>query len=112
MPHQAAPLWGADLRVVIAGLTNSYSGYITTWEEYQTQRFEGAATAYGPYTLDAYIQVYTARLVLALLSHGACGFALIGEGRMGGGRDGCAGWPDQHILELCDHIRGVPDPAL
>lgn len=45
--------------MVIAGLSNTYSGYITTWEEYQEQRFEAAATAFGPHTLDAYIQVDT-----------------------------------------------------
>jgi len=32
---QVAPAWGADVEVVIAGLTNTYSSYITTWEEYQ-----------------------------------------------------------------------------
>ena len=49
--------WG-ELHLVVAGLTNTYSGYITTWEEYREQRFEAAATAYGPHTLDAYIQVH------------------------------------------------------
>ena len=53
---QVASSWGQDLHIVIAGLSNTYSGYITTWEEYQEQRFEAAATAYGPHTLDAYIQ--------------------------------------------------------
>ena len=55
--RQASPTWGANITVLIAGLSNSYSGYIATFEEYQVQRFEGAATAYGPHTLDAYIQV-------------------------------------------------------
>ena len=32
-----APAWGADVEVVIAGLTNTYSSYITTWEEYQAR---------------------------------------------------------------------------
>eukprot|EP00118_Oscarella_pearsei_P029107 m.3678 g.3678 ORF g.3678 m.3678 type:complete len:694 (+) comp9685_c0_seq1:22-2103(+) len=45
-------------QVVIAGLTNTYADYITTFEEYQDQRYEGASTIYGPYTLDAYIQLY------------------------------------------------------
>ena len=52
-----AGAWGATLHVVIAGLTNTYSSYVTTWEEYQVQRYEGASTIYGPHTLDAYIQV-------------------------------------------------------
>lgn len=32
-----APAWG-DVHVAISGLTNTYSSYITTWEEYQQQR--------------------------------------------------------------------------
>lgn len=31
---------GANVHVVIAGLTNTYSQYITTFEEYQVQRYE------------------------------------------------------------------------
>lgn len=42
--------------MVLAGLTNTYSSYITTYEEYHVQRYEGASTLYGPHTLDAYIQ--------------------------------------------------------
>lgn len=44
--------------VVIAGLSNSYSGYVTTFEEYQHQRYEAASTIYGPNTLSAYIQEF------------------------------------------------------
>lgn len=29
-----------DVHVVIAGLTNTYSQYVTTFEEYQIQRYE------------------------------------------------------------------------
>lgn len=29
-----------DIHVVLAGLTNTYSQYITTFEEYQIQRYE------------------------------------------------------------------------
>ena len=39
--------------VVIAGLTNDYSHYVTTYEEYQVQRYEGASTLFGPHTLGA-----------------------------------------------------------
>ncbi|KAL9228694.1 hypothetical protein vseg_004246 [Gypsophila vaccaria] len=46
------------LHVVIAGLTNSYSQYVTTHEEYEVQRYEGASTLYGPHTLSAYIQEF------------------------------------------------------
>lgn len=47
-----------NVHVVIAGLTNSYSQYVTTFEEYQIQRYEGASTLYGPHTLSAYIQEF------------------------------------------------------
>ncbi|XP_036937767.1 neutral ceramidase isoform X2 [Acanthopagrus latus] len=47
-----------DLEVVIAGLSNIYTHYITTYEEYQVQRYEGASTIYGPHTLSAYLQKY------------------------------------------------------
>lgn len=43
---------------VIAGLANDYADYVTTYEEYQAQRYEGGSTVYGPHTLEAYIQVY------------------------------------------------------
>ncbi|CAF92687.1 unnamed protein product, partial [Tetraodon nigroviridis] len=47
-----------DVEVVIAGLSNVYTHYITTFEEYQVQRYEGASTIFGPYTLSAYLQKY------------------------------------------------------
>jgi len=52
---------------VIAGLANAYSHYIATQEEYQVQRYEGASTLYGPWTLAAYQQLYTS-LTDAMLS--------------------------------------------
>lgn len=48
-----------DLEVVIAGLSNVYTHYITTFEEYQVQRYEAASTIFGPHTLSAYIQQFT-----------------------------------------------------
>ncbi|KAF9517641.1 hypothetical protein BS47DRAFT_1290680 [Hydnum rufescens UP504] len=45
--------------VVIAGPSNVYSHYVTTREEYSVQRYEGASTLYGPYTLEAYTDIYT-----------------------------------------------------
>ena len=54
---QVRGAWGDDVRVVIAGLANTYSSYVTTFEEYGAQRYEGASTIFGPHTLDAYIQV-------------------------------------------------------
>ncbi|XP_056221482.1 neutral ceramidase [Seriola aureovittata] len=47
-----------DMEVVIAGLSNVYTHYITTYEEYQVQRYEGASTIYGPHTLSAYLHKY------------------------------------------------------
>ena len=34
-----AASWEEECTVVLAGLANSYTHYITTWQEYQTQRF-------------------------------------------------------------------------
>uniref|UniRef100_A0A8C1SG51 Neutral ceramidase n=1 Tax=Cyprinus carpio TaxID=7962 RepID=A0A8C1SG51_CYPCA len=48
----------ANAEVVVAGLCNIYTHYITTYEEYQIQRYEGGSTIYGPHTLSAYIQRY------------------------------------------------------
>ncbi|KAJ7740568.1 Neutral/alkaline nonlysosomal ceramidase [Mycena metata] len=45
--------------VVVAGPANTYAHYITTREEYAVQRYEGASTIFGPYTLEAYIDKYT-----------------------------------------------------
>lgn len=45
--------------VIIAGLCNTYSDYITTPEEYQVQRYEGASTIYGPHTLTIYLNQYS-----------------------------------------------------
>lgn len=43
--------------VVLGGPANTYTHYITTPEEYSVQRYEGASTLYGPWTLDAYINL-------------------------------------------------------
>ncbi|KAL4280954.1 hypothetical protein GQ457_03G037740 [Hibiscus cannabinus] len=48
-----------ETHVVIAGLTNTYSQYVATFEEYKQQRYEAASTLYGPHTLSAYIQEFT-----------------------------------------------------
>jgi len=44
---------------VIAGLANTYTGYLTTFEEFQEQHYEGASNEFGPYTLNAYQQEYS-----------------------------------------------------
>lgn len=43
--------------VVLGGPANTYTHYITTPEEYSVQRYEGASTLYGPWTLPAYINL-------------------------------------------------------
>jgi neutral ceramidase len=53
--------------VTIAGLANTYTGYIVTHEEYIGQRYEAASTLYGPHTLSAYIQEFK-RLTRDLLN--------------------------------------------
>jgi neutral ceramidase len=45
--------------VVIAGLSNSYTSYVTTPEEYNMQYYEGASVHFGPNTLPAYEQVFS-----------------------------------------------------
>ncbi|XP_004440055.1 PREDICTED: neutral ceramidase isoform X2 [Ceratotherium simum simum] len=47
-----------NMTVVTSGLCNVYTHYITTYEEYQAQRYEAASTIYGPHTLSAYIQLF------------------------------------------------------
>lgn len=57
---------GSQTEVVIAGLANSYSGYVTTYEEYThldlaplpEQGYEAASTHFGPLTLAAYQQEF------------------------------------------------------
>uniref|UniRef100_A0A3Q0KPD2 Neutral ceramidase n=1 Tax=Schistosoma mansoni TaxID=6183 RepID=A0A3Q0KPD2_SCHMA len=45
--------------VILSGLSNVYSSYIATPEEYQLQRYEGASTIYGPLTLPAYVNQFS-----------------------------------------------------
>ncbi|KAJ6309910.1 hypothetical protein OIU76_014785 [Salix suchowensis] len=59
--------YNSNVHVVIAGLTNTYSQYVTTIEEYEMQRYEGASTLFGPHTLSAYIQEFK-KLAAALTS--------------------------------------------
>eukprot|EP00742_Colponemidia_sp_Colp-10_P000846 GILJ01000918.1.p1 GENE.GILJ01000918.1~~GILJ01000918.1.p1 ORF type:complete len:722 (+),score=110.05 GILJ01000918.1:313-2166(+) len=55
----------ADIKVVIAGLSNSYCHYVTTFEEFQHQRYEGASTLYGPHELAGFMQEFS-RLAKAM----------------------------------------------
>ena len=49
---------GQEVYVTIAGLANNYASYVTTYEEYQAQRYEAASTIYGPYTHEGYVQEF------------------------------------------------------
>ncbi len=53
-------------KVVLAPYANAYSGYITTYEEYQCQAYEGGHTVFGEWTLAAY-QTKFKELALQLL---------------------------------------------
>jgi neutral ceramidase len=43
--------------VALGTYANEYAQYITTFEEYSSQQYEGASTLFGPHTLKAYQQV-------------------------------------------------------
>jgi neutral ceramidase len=44
--------------VVISGYANGYGGYVTTPEEYQAQRYEGASNLFGERSLNMQLQAY------------------------------------------------------
>lgn len=48
-----------EIKVVLSGLSNVYTSYVTTLEEYEVQRYEGASTLYGPHTLQAYVNQFS-----------------------------------------------------
>ncbi|KAH8381289.1 hypothetical protein KR093_002102 [Drosophila rubida] len=54
----ASAAGGIDTEVIIAGLTNIYSSYTVTPEEYQAQRYEAASTIFGPHTHTIYMDVF------------------------------------------------------
>jgi neutral ceramidase len=67
-----APLVGAELAdVLVAGYSNGYIHYVTTPEEYDAQRYEGASTLFGRWELPALQQT-----VAALATAMAAGTAL------------------------------------
>lgn len=55
-----------DVQTILCGLSNSYSSYVTTPEEYQIQRYEGASTIFGPNTLSIYMAQYAMLLNAAV----------------------------------------------
>jgi len=56
--------------IVISAPSNAYEQYVTTPEEYQLQRYEGASNHYGPWTLAALQQEFS-RLANALKNNTA-----------------------------------------
>ncbi|CAG9129099.1 unnamed protein product [Plutella xylostella] len=46
-------------KVLVSGLTNEYTHYVATYEEYQVQRYEAASTIYGPHTLDIFLNKFS-----------------------------------------------------
>ncbi|XP_032795004.2 neutral ceramidase [Daphnia magna] len=48
----------SNIKTVIAGLSNVYTHYVTTFEEYQMQRYEAGSVLYGPHTLSAHLDQY------------------------------------------------------
>jgi neutral ceramidase len=58
----------APMHVAIATYANAYTGYCTTFEEYQVQHYEAAYTAFGPFQLAATRTVYD-RLARRLEHH-------------------------------------------
>lgn len=49
---------GKPAMAIVAGLSNMYSSYVATPEEYQIQRYEGASTIFGPHTLTIYLEQF------------------------------------------------------
>jgi neutral ceramidase len=45
--------------VILTSNANEFSGYTTTFEEYQTQHYEAGFTLFGQYTLAAYQTAFT-----------------------------------------------------
>lgn len=62
-----------DAVVIISGLSNTYASYVTTYEEYQIQRYEGASTIYGPHTHASYVQNFI-RMANALAKGNAASY--------------------------------------
>ncbi|KPI92969.1 Neutral ceramidase [Papilio xuthus] len=60
---------GYQPRVEVMGLTNEYIHYISTFEEYQVQRYEAASTLYGPHTLEILLNKF-AELTAAAIDGG------------------------------------------
>jgi neutral ceramidase len=69
--HKSALQGGlpADTRFVVISVSNGYTGYCTTPEEYAQQRYEGGHTLYGPNT-NPFIAAQAARIIGDLAHQG------------------------------------------
>lgn len=47
-----------EAHVILAGLSNIYTSYVATPEEYVMQRYEAASTIFGPHTLTLYLNQF------------------------------------------------------
>jgi len=54
--------------IILTSYSNAYSGYITTYEEYQEQHYEGGHTVFGEWTLAAF-QTKFRQLAVEMLKH-------------------------------------------
>jgi neutral ceramidase len=59
---EAASFLDAEPVVVLGGPANTYAHYVATREEYEVQRYEGASTLYGPYQLEAFVNLTVSNL--------------------------------------------------
>ncbi|KAF8883297.1 Neutral/alkaline non-lysosomal ceramidase-domain-containing protein [Infundibulicybe gibba] len=62
---------GSNAYVVVAGPANTYAHYVATREEYSVQRYEGASTIFGQFTLESYIDKYSS--LVSFLADNASG---------------------------------------
>jgi hypothetical protein len=91
--------FGPEVKVVLAGLSNLYTQYIATKEEYAAQRYEAASTIYGPNTLAAY-------------THAFAGLApFVSDAAIAANRTAPAGPPPADLLASHKMIEGLPAPG-
>src|SRR5699024_12209806 len=56
--HPIAQPFGLESQYIMCTYCNDYMGYVTTFEEYQEQDYEGGHTVYGQWTLAAFQTCY------------------------------------------------------
>lgn len=88
---------------VISGLSNAYSGYMATREEYAVQRYEGASTHFGPNQLCATCQQFDilAQVTCASSKDQVEGYTTLPPPKING-----VGMLDYHIPVVHDGVAG------